>query len=77
LQNVNASPETDEGIDLARRMITMRLSSDDPNPVVDEIYDNQEYAVTTALYLLGMLAEFLDLETWQKSRIEMEKRNGI
>lgn len=65
----------DEGVILAQRLITMKLTDFTADDIVAEIIDNKEFAVNALMYLVSLASKNVTLEVWQK--VLLEEQNGI
>ena len=56
-----------EGVLLAQRLVTMRLTDFTPDEILQEILDNKEHAASALMFLATLASRKVTLETWQES----------
>lgn len=65
-----------EGILLAKRLITMKLSNTSPDVIVNHAIESRDHLLGATIFLLSIAARAVrDLDTWQEAL--MEEENGI
>lgn len=67
---------SNEGVELAKRLVTMKLTDFTPDQMVEEIIDSQEHAPQAIMFLASLAAKKLSLEVWQESLLK-EQSDGI
>lgn len=67
----------DEGVQLAIRLLTMRLSNEQPEAIVDHAIEGNDHLLEAVMFLLGIAARSIEsAERWREVLLE-EEQNGI